>query len=82
MKERSHLVVSFVVSLFVVFLFLLNHICRDIQTLNMKERNLLNVMFVVHSAFFHKYRLKLHTASVHEGKKPFKCDICDTAYVY
>ena len=27
-----------------------------------------------------KYDLNLHIASVHEGKKPFKCEICDDQF--
>ena len=30
--------------------------------------------------FLKKGNLKGHTESVHKGKKPFKCNICDAAF--
>ena len=29
---------------------------------------------------YQKSDMKLHVASVHEGKKPIKCDICDYGF--
>ena len=39
----------------------------------MKEISLLNVIFVMHSFLEKK-------VSVHEGKKPFKCNICTASF--
>ena len=41
-----------------------------------RKRNLLNVIFCDNS-FSHNNDMKKHVQSVHEKKKPFKCDICD-----
>ena len=30
--------------------------------------------------FTHKPNLKIHIESVHEGNKPFKCEICDARF--
>ena len=32
------------------------------------------------SSFTNKGKLKNHRRAVHEGKKPFKCNICDTSF--
>ena len=42
----------------------------------MERRNHLNVLFCEY-ACSQKSSLNKYTASVHEGKKPFKCQICD-----
>ena len=44
----------------------------------MKETNRLNVIFAV-LAFLLK-ATKSHVLSVHEGKKPYKCEVCDSSY--
>jgi KRAB domain-containing zinc finger protein len=43
----------------------------------MKERNHSNVAFVIIVVLC---SLKRHVLSVHEGKKPFKCNICDATF--
>ena len=42
-----------------------------------KRRHLKNVMIVKNS---NKQSLNVHIKSVHEQKKPFKCDECDKAF--
>ena len=42
----------------------------------MKERSYLNQRNVCDSSFAEKGTLKVHKASVHEGKKPFHCNTC------
>ena len=37
-------------------------------------------MIFVMQVFLKKGNLKGHTESVHRGKKPFKCNICDAAF--
>ena len=44
----------------------------------MKETNRLNVIFAV-LAFLLK-ATKNYVLSVHEGKKPYKCEVCDSSY--
>ena len=34
---------------------------------------------IVEKLFASKCSLKEHIAVVHDGKKPFKCDLCDTS---
>ena len=46
----------------------------------MKIRNHLNVIAVTISTFFLKSGLKRHISYVHEGLKPFKCNICGLYY--
>ena len=41
----------------------------------MKKRNFLNVKFVTNVSL--KYYMKEPVESIHEGNKPFKCEICD-----
>ena len=43
----------------------------------MKEKSLSSATFVMLA--LHQ-RIKNHTDSVHERKKPFKCNICDTTF--
>jgi uncharacterized Zn-finger protein len=40
----------------------------------MKERSLSNVDFT------QKHHLNEHIASIHKGKKPFECNICDASF--
>ena len=42
----------------------------------MMERSHSNVKFVT-AAILKKRHMNRHVVSVHEGKKPFKCEICD-----
>ena len=39
--------------------------------------NIISKRFIAKTTFTSKIRLNRHIVSVHEGKKPFKCDICD-----
>ena len=45
----------------------------------MNERSHTNVAFVK-MALLATIVKKRHVTSVHEGKKPFKCDICDAKF--
>ena len=44
----------------------------------MKKKSHSNVTFV--TTFSQNSNMKSHVASFHEGKKPFKCDICDHSF--
>ena len=46
----------------------------------MKERNHSNVVFVIMN--LHQNMDEGHIAIIHEGKTPFKCDICSTSFGY
>ena len=36
--------------------------------------------FVIHTLFKSKQSMKGHIATIHEGKKQFKCDVCNAEF--
>ena len=49
----------------------------------MKEVSQSSVTFVILPSLkkiVHKHQLNRHIVVVHEGKKPFKCDVCDAKF--
>ena len=73
MKGGNHLHV-----LFVLQHFLRNVISRHILKVFMKTRNHLPIQFVLQN--FLEKTLKIHIGMVHEGKKPFACPVCSSAF--
>ena len=43
----------------------------------MKDRNCFSVKFVDMHTYFQKHNLDKHIMGVHEGEKPFKCELCE-----
>ena len=43
----------------------------------MKKKSCLGVKYVCDKSLSRKIKLAQHIVAIHEGKKPFKCDLCD-----